>query len=28
VGVEKGLAEQKDRVTHHAAMPWGDVPGL
>jgi len=27
-GVEKGLAKQKDRVTHHAAMPWGDVPGF
>jgi integrase len=27
-GVEKGLAKQKDRVTHHAAMPWVDVPGL
>jgi len=27
-GVEKGLARQKDRVTHHAAMPWGEVPGF
>ncbi|HSF93884.1 MAG TPA: integrase arm-type DNA-binding domain-containing protein [Thermohalobaculum sp.] len=25
-GVEKGLAKQKDRVTHHAAMPWAEVP--
>jgi integrase len=25
-GIEKGLAKQKDRVTHHAAMPWGEVP--
>ncbi len=27
-GVEKGLAKQKDRVTHHAAMPWEEVPGF
>jgi len=27
-GVEKGLAKQKDRVTHHAAMPWEEVPDL
>jgi len=27
-GVEEGLAKQKDRVKHHAAMPWGDVPGF
>ena len=27
-GVEGGLAKQKDRVKHHAAMPWGDVPGF
>jgi integrase len=22
------LAKQKNRVKHHAAMPWGDVPGF
>ncbi len=27
-GIEKGLAKQKDRVKHFAAMPWGDVPGF
>ena len=27
-GVEKGLAKQRDRVAHHAAMPWGDLPGF
>ncbi len=27
-GVEKGLARQRDRVTHHAAMPWGEVPAF
>ncbi len=25
-GVEEGLAKQKNRVRHHAAIPWGDVP--
>ncbi|HHL22679.1 MAG TPA: site-specific integrase [Aliiroseovarius sp.] len=25
-GVERGLARQKDRVRHHAAMPWAEVP--
>ncbi len=25
-GVERGLAKQKNRVKHHAAMPWGEVP--
>ncbi len=27
-GVEKGLARQKDRVKHHAAMPWDGVPAF
>ena len=27
-GVEEGLAKQKGRVKHYAAMPWGDVPGF
>jgi integrase len=27
-GVEKGLARQKDRVKHHSAMPWSDVPAF
>jgi len=27
-GVEKGLAKQRDQVTHHAAMPWDRVPRL
>ena len=27
-GVEKGLAKQRDRVKHHAAMPWTDVQGF
>jgi len=27
-GVEEGLAKQRNRVKHHAAMPWGDVPGF
>lgn len=26
VGVEKGLERQKRRVTHHAAMPWAEIP--
>ena len=27
-GIEKGLAKQKDRVTHHAAMAWTQVPAF
>jgi len=27
-GVEKGLAKQKDRTSHHAALPWRDLPDL
>lgn len=27
-GVEKGLARQKDRTAHHAALPWRDLPDL
>jgi integrase len=27
-GVGDGLAKQKIRVTHHAAMPWCEVPGF
>jgi len=27
-GVEKGLARQRDRVRHHAAMPWEAVPSF
>ena len=27
-GVEKGLARQKDRTTHHAALLWRDLPDL
>ncbi len=27
-GVEEGLANQTDRVKHHAAMPWSDVPSF
>jgi len=27
-GVEKGLAKQKDRTAHHAALPWRDLPDL
>ena len=25
-GIERGLAKQRDRVKHHAAMPWSEVP--
>lgn len=25
-GIERGLARQKGRVTHHAAMPWAEIP--
>ena len=27
-GVEQGLARQRDRVSHHAALPWRDLPAL
>jgi integrase len=27
-GVEAGLARQKDRTQHFAALPWRDLPGL
>jgi integrase len=27
-GVESGLAKQRHRVKHYAAMPWADVPGF
>ena len=27
-GVDRGLPKQRDRVQHHAAMPWQDVPGF
>jgi integrase len=27
-GIEKGLAKQKDRVSHHNAMPWAEVPAF
>lgn len=27
-GVEKGLARQKDRTAHHAALSWRDLPAL
>ena len=27
-GVEKGLARQRDRTAHHAALPWQDLPAL
>ena len=27
-GVERGLPRQRDKVRHHAALPWGDVPAL
>lgn len=27
-GVEKGLAKQRDKVTHHAAMAWAEVPAM
>lgn len=27
-GVEKGLPKQADRVEHHAALPWAELPGF
>ena len=27
-GVDKGLARQRDRVKHHAALPWAEVPAF
>ncbi len=27
-GVEKGLARQRDRARHHAALPWQELPQL
>ena len=27
-GVEKGLVKQRDKVKHHAALPWVDVPAF
>lgn len=27
-GVEKGFAKQRDRVKHHAALPWTEVPAF
>jgi integrase len=27
-GVEKGLAKQRGKVVHHAAMPWAEVPAF
>lgn len=27
-GIDRGLAKQRDRVTHHAAMPWAAVPSF
>ena len=27
-GVEKGLPRQRDKVQHHAALPWQNVPAL
>ena len=27
-GVEAGLPRQRDKVQHHAALPWRDLPGL
>lgn len=27
-GVEKGLPRQRDKVRHHAALPWAELPAL